>query len=81
MQLQWFPSGSQGGTGLEGESITTKELLAIVLACAVWGKNWAGQVVKVHCDNSGAVSVVNSGYSRVPQMMHLLRCLFFIQAH
>ena len=35
----------------------------------------------VHCDNTGAVAAVNSGYSRVPGIMHLLRCLFFIRAH
>ena len=34
----------------------------------------------VHCDNQGTVAVVNSGYSRVPPIMHLLRCLFFIRA-
>lgn len=34
----------------------------------------------VHCDNMGAVAVVNSGYSKVPQIMHLLRCLCFIRA-
>ena len=31
-QLQWYPSRSQEGTGLEGQSITTKELLPIVLS-------------------------------------------------
>lgn len=35
----------------------------------------------VHCDNLGKVALVNSGYSKVPQIMHLLRCLFFIRAH
>ena len=42
----------------------------------------AGQVaqVVVHCDNTGAVAVVNSGYSRVPAIMDLLHCLFFIRA-
>ena len=35
----------------------------------------------IHCDNMGAVAVVNSGSSKVPQIMHLLRCLFFIRAH
>ena len=35
-----------------------------------------------HCDNQGAVAVVNLGYSWVPQIMHTLRCLFFlIRAH
>ena len=63
------------------EGITLKELLPIVLACAVWGRYWAGGVVKAHCDNTGAVAVVNSGYSRSEPIMHLLRCLFFIKAH
>ncbi len=35
----------------------------------------------VSCDNTGAVAAVNSGYSRSPQLMHLLRCLFYIRAH
>ena len=35
----------------------------------------------VYCDNLGVVQLVNSGYSRVPQIMHLLRCLFFIRAY
>ena len=33
------------------------------------------------CDNEGAVSAINSGYSRVQGILHLLRCLFFIRAH
>ena len=31
--------------------------------------------------NEAAISVLNSGYSRDPQIMHLLRCFFFIKAH
>ena len=53
----------------------------VVLSCAVWGKDWIGDPVVVHCDNTAAVAVMNSGYSRTPEMMHLLRCLFFIRAH
>lgn len=55
--------------------------LAVILACAVWGREWESQVVLIHCDNEVAVHVINSGYSKEPQMMHLLRCLFFIKAH
>lgn len=40
-----------------------------------------GSSVVVHCDNMGAVTVVNMGSSKVQQIMHLLRCLFFIRAH
>ncbi len=36
--------------------------------------------MEVQCDNQGAVALVNSGYSKVPQLMHMLRCLFFIRA-
>ena len=61
-------------------SITWMELLPVVVACAVWGPRLKGQTITVHCDNMGAVALVKSGYSRVPQIMHLLRCLFFFKA-
>ena len=34
----------------------------------------------LHCDKQGAVAAVNSGYSRVQAIMHLLRCLFYVRA-
>jgi hypothetical protein len=47
----------EAGIHLREESITLKELLQIVMACAVWGKEWAvpGDV------NLGVVALVNSG--------------------
>ena len=45
---------------LKEESITFKELLPIVLAYAVWGEEFTGSRVIVHCDNIGAVELVNS---------------------
>lgn len=80
LQLQWPEPSSLGAVQLREESILLQELLPIVLACAVWGPNWQGSRVVVHCNNTGALAVVNTGYSKVPQIMHLLRCLFFIQA-
>ena len=44
------------------------------------GSNWVNQTVIVHCDNLGAVSLVNTGYSRVQTIRHRLRSLFFIRA-
>ena len=41
---------------------------------------WNNQQVVVHCDNEAAVVVLNSGYSRDPHIMHLLRALIFIKA-
>ena len=57
------------------------EFLPIVLACAIWGRHWIGGVLTSHCDNTAAMSVINSGYSRVSNIILLLRCLFFIRAH
>ena len=33
-----------------------------------------------HCDNVVVVAVVNLSYSRAPEIMHSLRCMFFIRA-
>ena len=81
VQLQWPESYREGELTLREESITLKDLLPVVLACAAWGWRWRRSAVVVHCDNMGAVAAVNSGYSRIPGIMHLLRCLFFIWAH
>ena len=61
-------------------AIAPKELVPVVMACMVWGRAWQHQVVYVHSDNEAVVSVINSGYSKDEQLMHLVRCLFFIQA-
>ena len=66
---------------LGNESITFKELVPIVLACAVWGQVFANMGIIAHCVNLGAVAVVNSGYSKVDSIMHLLGCLFFVRAY
>ena len=81
LQLAWPHSSPLGAMQLQEESILLQELVPIILACALWGQAWQGSSVVIHCDNMGTVAVVNSGYSKVPQVMHLLRCLFFIRAH
>ena len=76
LQYKWPKSGSVADL-----PITQKEVIPVVLACSVWGNQWWGQTVHVYCDNEAAVAVLNSGYSQDLQIMHLLRCLFFIKAH
>ena len=73
-QVQWPDSWSS-------VHITVKELLPIVVACAVWGKAWKGMTVKVRCDNAAVVCIVNSGRSKDHRAMHLMRCLFFFLAN
>ena len=53
------------------------ELVLIALACMVWGQEWKGSRVIVHCDNQAVVHIVNSGYSKDKDMMHLIQCMFF----
>lgn len=60
--------------------ITIKELIPIVMAAAIWGHEWVGQSVRFQCDNAAVVAIVNSGSSRDPFAMHLVRCLAFITA-
>ena len=73
LQLQWPPA-------IQPYQIAIKELIPITLACALWGSNWKGTRVRVNCDNEAVVAVLNSGYSRDPFLMHLLRCIFFFCA-
>ena len=81
LQFPWPHHGAEGNVNLKQESITLKELLSIVFACAVWGNQWQRSMIIAHCDNQSAVEIVNSGCSRIPAIMHLMRCLFFIRAH
>ena len=60
--------------------ITVKELIPIVIATAVWGGEWQGKTVRVLCDNEAVVNIINSGSSKCPEAMHLMRCLAFISA-
>ena len=76
---QWFQY--MWPSAFQGRAIATQELLPIVMVCMIWGPWWANNRVVVHCDNQAAVCVVNVGYSRDKDMMHLMRCLFFIRAY
>jgi hypothetical protein len=60
-----------------------KELVPVVLACAMWGRKWSGQHVHLHIDNIAVVEVLKKGSSKEPSgtVMHLLRCLSFISAY
>ena len=57
--------------------ITVKELVPIVLAAGIWGKQWSGKNIMAYCDNEAVVAIVNKGDSRDEECMHLMRCLAF----
>ena len=60
--------------------ITTKELLSIVLTAAVWGKHWENKSILCRCNNEAVVHIINTGTSKDPTAMGLMRCLYFIAA-
>lgn len=72
-QLQWDARA-------QPLSIAEKELIPIILACAVWGKSWQGCQVVCRCDNQVIMSCLRSRSSRDKGIMHLLRCLVFVEA-
>ena len=61
-------------------SIAAKELLPILVAMALWGRAWRGQVVLCHCDNQAVVAAIKGGYCKDTVMAHMLRCLFYVEA-
>ena len=65
----------------QDKSIAVKELIPILIAVLIWGSELRGKHVLSNCDNEAVVSILSSRYSRDQHLMHLLRCLFFIEAH
>ena len=64
----------------ESLSIAERELIPVILACAAWGRSWHGHQVVCHCDNQVVVASLHSRTSRHKGIMHLIRCLVFIEA-
>jgi hypothetical protein len=59
-------------------NITALELFPIVVAAHVWGCQWQRLQVEFLSDNVAVVAVINSGTSRDPLSMHLLRRLVLV---
>ena len=71
-----FPEEVQG----EGHAIARLELLNVVVALKVWARDWAGQRVKVKCDNDNACRAIQTGRSRDAFMQACVRELFLWRA-
>ena len=61
-----------------GISIEWQELFPIVVACTIWHPHFAGKRLQLWCDNELVVAIINSGHSKVPRIMDLLRALIII---
>ena len=75
-----FKSHEMGGRS-QPLSIASKELIPIILACAVWDHQWWGHQVVCNCNNQVVVACLHTRTSKHKGPMHLLRCLVFVEAH
>ena len=60
----------------ERHIIARLELLHVVVALKVWAKDWAGQRVRVKCDDDNACVAIQTGRSRDVFMQACVRELF-----
>jgi len=63
-----------------GSGLSRMELMLIILAAAPWGRYWRGHRMTCHCDNQVVVAFLCSHSSSQPSLMHLIRCLVYIEA-
>lgn len=73
-QIQWPQSWQY-------VNIAVKEMLPLVVGAAIWGSRWEGHRVSFLSDNLAVVNVLTARSAKDPHIMHLLRCLFFFEAH
>ena len=77
--LEWFQL--QWDDQSQHFQIAIKELVPIMVALFLWGPKWRGHIVMARCDNKAVVFVLNKRYSKDPHLAHMLRTLFFVEAH
>ena len=53
-----------------------KELVPIVLSCAVWGPQMLRTSVSFQCDNTDVVAAIKKGSAKEDRVMQLLRTLW-----
>ena len=77
---KWFSLSWESCPAIDSAHISVKELLPIIISCAIWAESMRQKHIRCHCDNAAAVAMINKRTSSHPLSMHLLRCLFFICA-
>ena len=61
--------------------ISALELLTVLIAVRLWCKYYTGLRIKIHCDNSASVTVLNSGKTKDPFMLKCVREIAFLCAN
>lgn len=75
---QWTAHQRQLAQRDKGLAISTLELAAIVIAANTWGKQWQGKRILIECDNTAAVSAINTGSCHNQLLMSLTRELWYV---
>ena len=70
IQGSWPPNKPKG-------SIAYRELFAITAAALTWGERWNGKRIVFVTDNKSITQIWNTGTSPCPQIMSLVRPLYF----
>ena len=60
--------------------INSLEALTVLVSAKLWGKQWKGKKIVVHCDNEVSVSLINTGRSHTPFLQSCMRELEFVAA-
>ena len=66
--------------GYETFSIQWKELFPIYVTCFIWQRQFSGKRLLFHCDNNAVVNIWSADSSRSPEIMSIIRKLFYIAA-
>ena len=53
--------------------IHLKEFITLIISVRLWGHNWTGMRVALHCDNVAVVETINCQKPKDPQMQQCLR--------
>ena len=75
----WFyVKWSEDFPDYESSHINVLELKTIIEAAKRWGASWRGQHILVRSDNMSAVSAINISSSRSPELLKLVKELFWL---
>ena len=73
-QLEWPQSW-------KSVNIAIKEFIPVVISAAVWGSTWQESTICFNIDNQAVVAALGRSRAKDPHLAHLLRCMFFFEAH
>ena len=63
---------------LKSMSIAYRELYAVLLCVSTFGEDLRNKMVAMYIDNQGMMASINSGKSKNPQIMSLIRSLYYL---